>query len=157
MICALTVTLRKATEADLPLLARMNRHLIVDEGSPNPMNVQQLEDRMRGWFFSDWHIDLICHDQDVVGYALYQFRKNQYFPDQEEVYLRQYFIKREYRRQGFGQAGIRLLLETRFKPGQTVILDVLERNTAGKQFWRKVGFAPYTTTMTLRNPFGEPT
>jgi len=143
--------LRKAQEADLPLLARMNKHLIEDEGSPNPMDHGQLEGRMRGWLFSDWHIDLICRGPEVIGYAVYRFRPNEYFPDQEEVDLRQYFIRREFRRNGFGLAGIRLLMKQRFKPGQTVIIDVLDGNTPGKNFWAKAGFSPYSITMKTDN------
>jgi len=145
------LTLRKAQETDLPLLARMNKHLIEDEGSPNPMDLAQLEERMRGWLLSDWHIDLLCRGAEVVGYAVYRFRPDEYFPDREEVYLRQYFIRREFRRNGFGQTGIRLLMERRFKPGQTVIIDVLDGNMPGKSFWAKVGFKPYSITMKTHN------
>lgn len=52
-----------------------------DEGSPNPMSLDELEQRMRDWLKSGWHIDLLCIDKDVVGYALYRFRQNEYFPD----------------------------------------------------------------------------
>jgi len=63
----------------------------------------------------------------------------------------QYLILREYRRKGLGQAGIRLLMEQRFKPGQTVIIDVLDSNLPGRRFWAKVGFAPYSITMKTKN------
>lgn len=120
-----------------------------DEGSPNPMSLDELEQRMRDWLKSGWHIDLLCKDNDVVGYALYRFRQNEYFPDREEVYLRQYWIGREFRRNGYGREGIRMLRILRWKPRQTVIIDVLECNPIGKSFWHSVGFVPYSTTMKL--------
>ena len=43
------ITAHSATEADLPLLAEMNRRLIEDEGSENPMTVAELQQRMRAW------------------------------------------------------------------------------------------------------------
>jgi GNAT superfamily N-acetyltransferase len=142
--------LRRASESDLIVLAQMNKQLIVDEGNPNPMTIQELEERMRGWFFSDWNIDLICCAAQVIGYALYQYRENQYYKEQEEVYLRQYFIKPDFRNKGFGQAGINLLLENRYTSEQTIVIDVLECNPKGMNFWEKVGFIPYSTTMTIK-------
>jgi ribosomal protein S18 acetylase RimI-like enzyme len=146
----MNLQLRNADESDLPELARMNKQLIEDEGHSNPMSVGELEERMRSWLLSDWHIDLLCRGENVtIGYAVYQYRNNPYDPDQVGVYLRQYFISRDHRRQGYGQAGIQLLQESRFKSCHTVLLDVLSNNHRGMSFWQKVGFSPYCTTMML--------
>ena len=145
----MNLLLRRANESELTILAHMNKQLIDDEGSPNPMTVMQLEGRMRGWMHSDWNIDLICNAEEIIGYSLYQYRKNEYVYDEDEVYLRQYYIKPDYRNQGFGQAGIELLLEYRFKDIKTIIIDVLACNTRGMGFWRKVGFIPYSTIMKI--------
>lgn len=40
--------IRKATIDDLKLLSQMNKELIEDEGSRNPMTLVQLEDRFLG-------------------------------------------------------------------------------------------------------------
>ncbi|OXS59817.1 hypothetical protein B1A99_09755 [Cohnella sp. CIP 111063] len=80
--------LRDATIDDLELLTDMNRQLIEDEGSSNPMNREQLKQRMRDWLTSDWKVDLLVSGEDVVGYALYQFRSNVYRPEVREAYLR---------------------------------------------------------------------
>jgi GNAT superfamily N-acetyltransferase len=150
MMSEMNLQLRRAEDADLSAIARMNKQLIEDEGHSNPMSVAELEERMRGWFTSDWHIDLLCTDEHiVVGYAVYQYRNNPYYPEQVGVYIRQYFIAREHRRQGYGQAGIKLLRTTRFQPGHTILLDVLTSNHRGMSFWQKVGFAPYSSTMML--------
>ncbi|GIQ69636.1 hypothetical protein XYCOK13_24600 [Xylanibacillus composti] len=138
--------LRQADASDLPLLSRMNRQLIEDEGSTNPMSTEELLVRMKGWLQSGWQIDLLLRDTTVLGYALYQLRRNE--RGKEEVYLRQYFIERKHRGRGYGQAGIALLLETRWDPGHTIVVEVLETNPAGHRFWQRVGFAPYSTTLT---------
>jgi RimJ/RimL family protein N-acetyltransferase len=145
----LSINLIQAKESDLAVLAEMNKGLINDECSPNPMSIQELEERMKGWLFSDRNIDLIYMRSEIVGYALYQFRKNQYFPNEREVYLRQYYIKPAYRMKGLGQEGIKLLKEIRFKDIQTVNIDVLINNQVGMNFWQKVGFIPYSMTMNM--------
>ncbi|WP_162848416.1 GNAT family N-acetyltransferase [Paenibacillus nanensis] len=145
----MTLTLRGALESDLPILAQMNKQLIDDEGSLNPMTISELEDRMRVWLLSDWHIDLLCKDTEIVGYALYQFRDNTYYKVEREVYVRQFFITSDHRMMGFGREGINLLKETRFPDVKTIIVDVLVNNHRGMSFWQQVGFAPYQTTMKL--------
>ncbi len=144
-----TLQLRKAGVSDIEILALMNSQLIEDEGSQNPMSIQQLEVRMLNWLKEHWEIDLICESERVVGYALYQFRQNPYFQEQDEVYLRQYFISREHRGKGLGLEGIRVLKESRFNKASTIVIDVLESNSRGMNFWRKAGFLPYYVNMRL--------
>ncbi len=43
----MSLEIRAATELDLALLARMNKHLIEDEGSRNPMSVELILFRLR--------------------------------------------------------------------------------------------------------------
>ena len=109
--------IRPADEADLPLLAQMNKRLIEDEGSRNPMSLDQLAERMRGWLLGDWEVKLFATDAGVVGYAVYQARRDEYFPDQTIVYLRQFYIEREMRGQGLGTAAFRALGGRAFPAG----------------------------------------
>mgnify|MGYP002336005766 CR=1 FL=1 len=64
-----------------------------------------------------------------------------------EAYLRQYFIKREYRNQGYGRQGIELLLTERLQAANTITIEVLETNPIGIRFWEKVGFTSYSKAM----------
>ncbi|WP_372633644.1 GNAT family N-acetyltransferase [Cohnella sp.] len=146
--------LRGATIDDLELLTDMNRQLIEDEGSSNPMNREQLKRRMRDWLTSDWKVDLLMSGDAIVGYALYQFRFNVYRPEVREAYIRQYFIGRAYRKTGYGLQGVELLKEQRLKDAETIEIDVLESNRIGKSFWLKAGFAPYVTNMRMSNRSG---
>lgn len=145
--------LRSAMLDDLDTLTDMNQQLIEDEGSPNPMSWIELRRRMQAWLQdSSWHADLLVREEDgeIIGYALYHFKKNPYFPIMDEVYLRQYFIKRDYRKQGFGLEGIQRLKESRFVGVDTIEIDVLESNSRGRSFWMKAGFQPYVINMRMQ-------
>ena len=144
------LALHPATEADLPLLAEMNKRLIDDERSRNPMTVNELRERMQGWLLTDWHIRLFSDEaENVVGYAVYQLRQDDYFPEMKIVYLRQLYIERERRSRGLGQQALQFLIEREFREASAVVIDVLETNPRGYHFWTKTGFEPYCTTMRL--------
>ena len=151
----MVLTIRTARADDLLDLAQMNKRLIEDEGHRNPMSIPELEQRIRRWLQSDWRADLFLQsniedDTTLVGYALYQNRKDEYTPDCPEVYLRQFFIERPHRGQGLGRLAIQMLFSTRFPPRCTVVVDVLAANQRGLRFWQQVGFQPYQTTLKAR-------
>jgi ribosomal protein S18 acetylase RimI-like enzyme len=127
--------------SDLPILARMNKDLIEDEGSHNPMTVTQLEDRIRDWLESgDYDAILFEYNAAVVAYALFQQKP-------ESIYLRQFFVDRDFRRRGIGQSAIYMLMNDIFPPGLRITLDVLSKNPAGWTFWRRVGFHNFAVTL----------
>lgn len=149
---AATFAIRQATIEDIPVLARMNRQLIEDEDSRNPMSVAQLGERMAGWLQAEWIIDLIELDSQTIGYAVFQIRKDAYDPEANEVYLRQFYIERGWRRRGLGTLAVQKLIRDYFPDHCTVVLEVLAGNPAGRQFWSRLGFQPYATTMRLSPP-----
>lgn len=137
---------RKAGADDVPMLAEMNLELIRDEGSRNPMTLEELADRMAGWLergeYDAW---LLCDGDETVGYALCQHRERE-----SEVYLRQYLIRQPYRRRGCGLEGIRMLRER--LAGIPLSIDVLDGNVRGRRFWAKAGFVPYSIRMRHDSP-----
>jgi ribosomal protein S18 acetylase RimI-like enzyme len=139
--------LQFATPADAPELARMNRQLIEDEGSRNPMSLTALESRMRQWLQEDWRVVLIYAESTLAGYALFRVRLDDYFPQQSDVYVRQFFIRREWRKRGIGRTAFDLLMRDFFPPDATLTLDVLANNPAGQRFWQGLGFQPYSFTL----------
>jgi GNAT superfamily N-acetyltransferase len=145
------ILIRNAHRDDLPELARMNQALIEDEGSRNPMTLSQLQHRMEGWLQGDWTIRIFVDaiSTQTVGYAVFQNRPDDYFPEQSIVTLRQMFIDRPFRGQGTGQQAVEQLREACFPPNSTVVIDVLSTNPRGRRFWDKLGFQPYCTTMHL--------
>lgn len=147
----LSLRLRSARASDLLILAEMNKQLIEDEKSSNPMGIKELEERMAEFLKNSWEIDLIMKDTEIIGYTLYQFHENQYKRESKQVYIRQYFIVREYRNMGYGIAGIELLKKTRFQDVKRIEIDVLETNPKGQKFWKKVGFKPYYLNMRIEN------
>ena len=82
----------------------------------------------------------------ILGYAVYKSQGDYYYPDQEVVYLRQFFIDRPHRGQGVGSAAYQLLADERFL-GREVSLDVLATNPSGKRFWHKLGFEEYFVSL----------
>ena len=147
----MAVYLREAAEADLPLLARMNKCLIEDEGSRNPMSVAELQQRMGGWLRSDWRADLFVENETVVGYAVYQLRQDEYFPNNSMVYLRQMYIDRDQRSRKLGRLALQALAQTRFPADCIVAIEVLATNLRGAKFWSQVGFQSYCTTMQINS------
>lgn len=123
--------IRIATEEDLDTLANLNKQLIEDEKHDNPMNVQQLKERMKGFIAGDNHAYLFLLDEQFVGYALVNKNRNPY-------YLRQFFICRDFRRRGLGKRAFHALLN--LLNINTIDLEVLVWNNIGRSFWKSLGF-----------------
>ncbi|MFD2328183.1 GNAT family N-acetyltransferase [Cohnella sp. GCM10020058] len=143
----MVLSLGSATERDADVIAEMNFQLIQDEGSQNPMNLFQLRERMLGWLRDGWNIDLFFKEEKRIGYAVYKLQVAPFDDIETEVYIRQFFINRDERSQGYGRDAINLLKKDRFGGATTMIIDVLETNPAGRRFWEKVGFKAYYTNM----------
>ncbi len=126
---------RPADEADLDLLAEWNHQLIRDEGHRNPMTVLQLRERMKGWLAGEYQAVIFLAGAEAVAYALYR-------EDETEIYLRQLFVRRDQRRQGFGQAALRIL-RTQIWPRKRLTVEVLCANTQAIQFYRRLGYQDY--------------
>ncbi len=132
------MTIEKCTLADCARLAAMNKQLIEDEKHENPMNVAQLEQRMRGFLSGEYSAYFFRAEEGVAGYAL---MKDSASPK----YLRHFFICRECRRKGYGRAFFGGLMEML---GENAIdIEVLCRNEAGVRFWESLGFLPRSIYM----------
>jgi predicted acetyltransferase len=127
----LIITLRVATTADLPAVAAMNKLLIEDEKHENPMSVAELEERVRGWISSNYAAYMFQLEEKTIGYALVNM-------EAKPIYLRQFFIARDWRRQGAGTAGFKALL--RELRTETLEIDVLVWNKSAIAFWTALGF-----------------
>ena len=124
------VEVRPATLDDVSILAEMNRSLIELEGSRNPMSLDRLGERMRGWLEGNWEAALFEAEGETVGYALYRAQKDEYFPDEPEIYLRQIFIVAEHRGRSMGSQAVEQLAKRFFPAGARIVLEVLETNPA---------------------------
>ena len=131
---------RHATAADLDLLAEWNRQLIRDEGHRNRMAVPELRERMRAWLAGDYRAIVFLLAGEPVAYGLYR-------ESLEEVYLRQFFVRQDRRREGIGRRAIGLLRQDIWPPQKRLTVEVLCQNVAGIQFWRSMGYEDYCLTL----------
>ena len=131
-----------ANESDLDILAEWNHQLIRDEGHRNQMTVSQLRDRMRQWLAGDYTAVMFSKDNESVAYAL--FRESE-----DEIYLRQLFVKRENRNQGIGKEAVRILKEEIWTKSKRLTVDVLSGNKAAIAFWHSVGYKDYCLTLEI--------
>jgi GNAT superfamily N-acetyltransferase len=137
---------RRATATDASELAAMNWQLIRDEGHRNPMTIAELAARMTRWLGGQCEAVLFEEDGRRAGYALYR-------RDPEYVYLRQFYIRSECRRQGLGRGAIAWLWRHAWGGGR-VRAEVLVGNQSGLAFWRAVGFRDYCLTLELESSTG---
>ena len=139
--------IQKCTLENVPLLAQMNKRLIEDEKSTNPMTVAELEERMHGFLSTDYSAYFFIEESCVVGYALVK-------DTEKPLYLRQFFIEREFRQKYLGRQAFQLLMD--YLRADTINIDVLPWNEPGLRFWKSCGFAETCISMqckgeTVRN------
>jgi GNAT superfamily N-acetyltransferase len=130
---------RYATHADLDLLASWNHQLIADEAHRNPMNVQELRARMQGWL-PDEYKAVIFSDEEPVAHALFKVSL-------DCIHLRQFFVRRDCRRLGFGSQALGLLRSEVWPKDIRLTVEVLCSNQGGLAFWHSVGYQDYGLTL----------
>lgn len=123
--------IRKCTLEDVSQLAVLNKQLIEDEQSNNPMTVKELEERMSDFLNSEYDAYFFLVEESVVGYALV---KHMCTP----LYLRQFLIAREYRQRHYGTEAFHALLE--YLGVEQMDIEVLPWNERGMRFWESCGF-----------------
>lgn len=123
--------IRECSNQDVPQLAVMNKHLIEDEKSNNPMSVEELEQRMQGFLNGEYKAYLFTEDETVLGYALVRHTS---IP----LYLRQFYIRREFRRRNYGKTAFEQLMK--YMQADSIDIDVLPWNERGRLFWKSCGF-----------------
>ena len=133
--------IEKCTIEDVKTLAFMNKCLIEDERSSNPMDLSQLTERMKGFIEGDYDAYFFKDGETIVGYALVDRTAN-------PLYLRQFYIAREQRRKHYGKSAFQALLE--YLGTDTIDLDVLPWNEAGVAFWKSLGFSEQYVVMRFK-------
>lgn len=131
----------KCSQDDIPQLAVFNKQLIEDEKSDNPMSVKELESRMDGFLKTEYDAYFFEADSVIVGYALV---KRTCSP----LYLRQFFIEREYRKKHCGTEAFHALLN--YLNVDSIDIEVLSGNEPGNRFWESLGFKEVSRYMRLR-------
>jgi len=130
---------RFAVPADAAALAPLNQQLIRDEGHRNPMNLAQLEARLRGWLEDAYRALLAEEGGEIVAYALFR-------GEADCVYIRHLVVAPAQRRAGLGRALVVRVWQ--LAPlGARLRIDVLAGNLPAQRFWHAVGFQDYAITM----------
>ena len=138
------IQIRVCSDEDLDLLAVLNKQLIEDEQHDNKMNVEQLRERMNGFINTDYKAYLFEKGSKVIGYALVNHTR-------KPLYLRQFFICRDVRRQGYGKTTFNKLLE--LLKTEIIDIEVMSWNGRGIGFWRSLGFKDRSIYMRFdKNP-----
>jgi hypothetical protein len=132
---------REASASDLDLLADWNHQLIREEGHRNAMTVEQLRERMRKWLQGEYRAVVFSTDRPVA-YALFK-------QEEDRIYLRQFFVRREQRRNGIGRAAFALLQMQVWPSDLRLVVEVLCHNQAGVAFWHSVGYRDYCLTLEI--------
>jgi GNAT superfamily N-acetyltransferase len=143
---------RFATTADVPMLAWLNKQLVEDEGHRNQsMTVSALERRMQQFLAGDYVAVLFEEGARIVAYALYRDDPEQ----NDTLYLRQFFVSRDRRRQGVGKEALRILRQEIWPSDKRVRVGVLWHNQSGRAFWQATGFKPHALELELPPRAGE--
>ena len=137
----MSLSWREASDSDLGLLAGWNHQLIRDEGHRNPMSREKLAGRMKRWLDGGYRA-VVFTNPAPVAYALFRI-------DDEQIHLRQFFVRREQRRKGVGRAAFGILRNSIWPQGVRLTVDVLCGNAGGVAFWRSVGYRDYCLTMEI--------
>ncbi|MBE7439159.1 MAG: GNAT family N-acetyltransferase [Spirochaetales bacterium] len=132
---------RFSDAGDLELLVKWNKQLIEDEQHRNRMTLSELKGRMRSWLIEEYQA-VIFSFSAPVAYALY---KN----TTDGIYLRQFFVDRNHRRQSIGSTAIGILRNTIWPADVRLMVDVLCKNREGIDFWKAVGYSEYCLTLEI--------
>lgn len=124
--------LQKCSVKDVSKLALLNKQLIEDEKSDNAMNINELEKRMKEFLETDYSAYFFIEDSRIVGYALIRNTDN-------PVYLRQFLIDRNYRKNHYGTQAFQMLLK--HLDIKEINLEVLPWNKSELAFWKHCGFS----------------
>jgi 8-oxo-dGTP pyrophosphatase MutT (NUDIX family)/RimJ/RimL family protein N-acetyltransferase len=129
------LSLRTADEIDIPSLARMSMELTRDEESANPSSIAELEVRLTRLLHEGFVAVIFDNASDSVGFALYRTTP-------QYVYLREFFITRGHRGNGYGTEAFQRLLAEQWGNTASVQVDVLLQNKVARSFWDSLGFEP---------------
>ena len=132
--------IKKCSLSDVEELAQLNKQLIEDEKSDNTMNIEELKARMHGFLENDYDAYFFMEENKIIGYALARHTSN-------PMYLRQFYIDRNFRRQGKGRAALKVLLKE--LKTDTIDIEVLSWNEAAIKFWESCGFIERSRYMRL--------
>lgn len=102
------------------------------------MSIQELEKRMYKFILSGYKAIIFEADGVHIGYTLIEVNRT-------PIFIRHFFIIKEYRRQGYGTAAFQKIIYN--LNVDALDLSVLISNSIGYKFWKSCGLMPYEVFM----------
>lgn len=136
------VNLIEATDENCIELACLNKQLNDDGGCNNNMSVVELEKRMHTFLLSGYKAIIFEANGVHIGYTLIEINRT-------PVFIRHFFIIGEYRRQGYGKAAFKKIIN--YLKADELDLSVLISNSIGYKFWKECGLKPYEVLMRYKS------
>lgn len=134
---------RIATIDDLSLLTEMNQKLVQDERHRHRFwSMSKLKERMSGFLTGKYQGVIFEDNGRVVAYALF-------CDNGDHIYLRQFFVSRERRREGIGRKAVEILREHFWPKDKRITVGVLSHNKVGYSFWKSVGFKDHAIELEI--------
>ena len=133
--------LRTMTAIDIKQVAKWNVQLREDEAS-KPLSIEEASERYERWFREDlFQGAIFLIGNQAVGYVLYTNRPmDADIRGTDSVYVRQFFIVREARRQKLGTHAFNLFLKELVPSALRCSLQVRASNLFGQRFRESLGF-----------------
>ncbi|MEM6333871.1 MAG: GNAT family N-acetyltransferase [Planctomycetota bacterium] len=140
-----SIDLAPMRDDELALVAELNIQLQIDEAAAVVMTPDNAAARMRRWIDHEDHHALLARPAgqptaDPVGYLVYAEHHDDCNHGHNMLYIRQFLVRREHRRQGIGRAMMDAFHRQIAPPNTPIEMDVLLSNPTGHAFWNAVGF-----------------
>ncbi|AEV29641.1 acetyltransferase [Sphaerochaeta pleomorpha str. Grapes] len=136
------MTLREATEEDIPLILQFVKELAMYEHLEN--EVVATPQLMRYWIFEQKKASVLfcCHDGLEVGFALY-FYNYSTWKGCCGIYIEDLYVQKAYRGKGFGKGLITRIAQIANKEGcARVEWACLDWNQSSIDFYKSLGAKP---------------
>lgn len=145
----MSIQLRIATSADSEYLLEMSYQLLEDEGLEEDISMIERQAVLQEWIEDGWSILLILKDHQIAGYMIYRKQREEFPSHEQTVFVREFFVRREYRRRGVGRSAFELIVNEYIPRDVTITLNVPAANHTALRFWQEKGFEVFSTTLRL--------
>ncbi|NLL39304.1 MAG: GNAT family N-acetyltransferase [Clostridiales bacterium] len=123
----------KCTSKDYGKLVELKKQLSQDEQDVYPLRDAELEASIKRYLSSGYQAVLFVERKNIVGYALVKMNVYPYC-------LREFFIRREYRKKAYGKECFSRLLD--YLRTNTINVDTASKTHMRLGFWKSLGFKP---------------
>lgn len=136
------IQIRRASHNDAHQLAQWSYALAQEEGIRTTLTARQHEAQLGEWIASaQCVVHVIERGHAAVGFVIW----GSHGP--REVFVREFFVARDARRQGIGRAAVSLMRSNVWPREARVSLRVLIGSAAYLSFWRACGFSDFSITL----------